>query len=504
MQGLVGGLLGMNKMGTSANPLDAMKGMFGAHPADGGGSTLMSAGSTLSSSGTMLAGSASRLSASATALMQAASSFSSSSGTGGGAAGSIGQLSDMMTGAGTSGGTSIGGFGSSSLDSQIAGMPEGGGGLSGAVSLANTVAGAAGVGGQVSSITGMVSTAGALAQQANLFSGSTQMLNPGGAGGFGGLQSTDLPPTNSAGVLGTVPNSPTGTGGTDPGAAGAANVGIGAGLAAISTGMALSQEWGSGNQNGAIETGAMGGASIGGMIGGLVGGPVGALIGMGVGAVGGALVGFIGSLFSDHGLSKAQHYNTDVVIPSIQKEMDGFNSGGGYDSASQDLNNLMVQAQQQCKSFGTAAVSYYNSTIVGEITAAQAQVDRESKGGRANVTMSASQFDSGGVVSSFGDMATGPFSGLVHLRMGERVMNPMASMMHAPLLDAMNSGSAALASMRRSAPLTGGSTAGGDTHVHISALDANSFHHWARMGGAQMIQSVVNGNTARYAGKALG
>ena len=118
--------------------------------------------------------------------------------------------------------------------------------------------------------------------------------------------------------------------------------------------------------------------------------------------------------------------------------------------------------------------------------------------------MSASQFDSGGVVSSFGDMATGPFSGLVHLRMGERVMNPMASMMHAPLLDAMNSGSSAISALRRSAPLGSG---GGDTHHHhynINALDAKSFDHWARMGGAQKIQSVVNSNTARYAGKALG
>jgi hypothetical protein len=104
-------------------------------------------------------------------------------------------------------------------------------------------------------------------------------------------------------------------------------------------------------------------------------------------------------------------------------------------------------------------------------------------------------------------MATGPFSGFVHLRMGERVMNPMASMLHGSTLDAMNAGSSWLAAMRRSAPLGGGGAGSqGElhTHVHIHTLDSKTMDHWARNGGAQWLQAVVNSNVGRYAGKALG
>ncbi len=317
------------------------------------------------------------------------------------------------------------------------------------------------------------------------------------------MQETDLPPTSSSGVMGTAPDDATAAGATEDqgGSASSAAWGKALGIAGvgISTGMALSQEWQGGHTGAAILTGAMGGASIGLM----VGGPIGAAIG----AAAGALVGFIGSLFSDHGLAKAKQYNTDTVLPTLQKEMDGFGGGGmGYDQASLDLNNLMVQAQQQCKSFGSAAVSYYNDTIVPEIKAMQGQIDRENKGGRSNVKMSTAQFDSGGIVSSFGDMATGPFSGFVHLRAGERVMNPMASMLHGSTLDAMNAGSSALAMMRRSAPLGGGGGSQGElhTHVHIHTLDSKTMDHWARNGGAQWLQKVVNSNVGAYAGKALG
>jgi hypothetical protein len=273
---------------------------------------------------------------------------------------------------------------------------------------------------------------------------------------------------------------------------------LGIASAAVGTGMALSQEWAAGNTGAAVLTGAMGGAAIGTSI--MPG--IGTAIGAGVGA----LVGFIGSLFSDHGLEKAQQYNLHTVIPSLQQELQNFNGGNtGYDQATLDLNNLMVQAQNQCKSFGTAAVTYYNSTIVPEIQQAEQQVASENEGGRQNVKMSAAQFDSGGPITSFGSMSTGPFSGFIHASLGERVMTPMASMMYGSTLDAMNAGENALAMMRRSAPLGSGSSPGDGRalHVHIHTLDSKTMDHWARNGGAQWLQSVVNGNVSRYSGKAL-
>ena len=526
--GAIGGILGLNKMGTQANPIAALTQMF--HPGGvagsvgpsssaagstliSAGSTLSSAGATLSSSGTMLASSASQLQAAASTLMGLSSG--GAGGGGGFGAGSIGQLNDMFSGtAGVGGSGTIGTSGTTDIASQAASLPESTNGLAGAASLAQSAGSLAGVGGTAGQVvSGVTATAGQISQAANLLSGinsgqSAPLLNPQGIGGpGGGLQATDLPPTSSSGVLGTVPDNATGFGATadTASAAGSAGVGIGAGLAAISTGMALSQEWSAGNTGGAVLTGALGGASIGGMVGGLVGGPVGALIGMGIGAVGGALVGFVGSLFSDHGLSKAKHYNEATVLPALAKEMTGFSGGGtGYDQASLDLNSLMVQAQQQCRSFGSAAVTYYNDTIVPEIQSVQEQVDRMSEGGRANVKMSAAQFDSGGLITSFGDMSTGPFSGFIHAQLGERVMNRTASMMYGDTLDTMNAGASALAAMRRSAPLGGGSSGGGpDVHVHVHTLDTKTMDYWARNGGAQWLQSVVNQNVGRYGGKAL-
>ena len=94
--------------------------------------------------------------------------------------------------------------------------------------------------------------------------------------------------------------------------------------------------------------------------------------------------------------------NPPRALPAAAKPLIltcSFNTG--YDQASLDLNNLMVQAQQQCKSFGTAAVGYYNSTIVPEIQAAEQQVSSMNEGGRQNVKMSAAQFDSGGRIRNW-------------------------------------------------------------------------------------------------------
>ncbi|MGB8887112.1 MAG: hypothetical protein WCC87_10345 [Candidatus Korobacteraceae bacterium] len=521
-------LFGMGgQMGTSSNPLDAMKQMFTGGHAGGAagaanplsqvgsafntagstlttaGSTLTTAGSTLSSSGTMLTSSATQLETAASALTMAANSFASAGATGGGGAGAIGQLTNGLFG----GVGSTGAAGTSDLGAQIAQLPNSANDLSGAEALGDQATGAVAMGSTSTALAGSTSaTSNILQSQASAMSGAFSSTagaaaGAGAAGTLGeGMQPTDLPPVSSSGVLGTVPDDATGTGATAT-QDGSSSLGTALGVAGIgiSTGMALASEWSSGNTGAAVLTGAMGGAGIGMM----VGGPLGAAIGAGVGA----LVGFVGSLFSDHGLGKAKQYNDATVLPALQKEEWSFGAGQtGYDQASQDLNNLQIQAQSQCKSFGSAAVTYYNSTIVPEIQAMQAQIDRENKAGRSNVKMSAAQFDSGGVVTSFGDLATGPFSGLVHLRLGERVMNPMASMLHGSTLDAMNAGSSALEMMRRSSPLTGGgsSSGGGGGAIHIHALDSKSVDYWLRNGGAQKIQAAQNANVGRYAGKALG
>ena len=506
--GILGGIFGTNSktMSTSNNPLEAIGSVFGMHMGHSGtagaaspmasmGSTLGSAGSTLSSSGTMLASSATQLSSAATALMSASQAMSGAGGSTG--AGPIGQITSMLGGpGGITGGLGLGGGG---LDSAIGSMSEGSDNLSGANSLFNDAASTVGVASPSGGIAGgSTGTAGSIGQMTSMLSSITSgssapLLNSSGA-----MQPTDLPPVSSSGVLGTVPDDSTGTGAPVDSGGSSLGAGLGMGMAALSGGIALAQDWQSGNTLGAVVSGGMTGASIGMM----AGGPIGMAIGAGVGA----LVGFIGSLFSDHGYSKAVQYNRNEITPAIQKEMWGYNAGNvGFQQAEQDLNNLMSTANSQTRTWGSGAQQVYRNQIVPEIQAALTQVANEQAGGRSNVTMSAAQFDSGGMITNFGDFSTGPFSGFIHAQMGERVMNPMASMLHAPLLDAMNSGPSALSIMRRSAPLTGGG-GGGDmhTHVHIHTLDSKTMDHWARNGGDRWIQAQVNKATKRYAGKSLG
>jgi hypothetical protein len=77
-------------------------------------------------------------------------------------------------------------------------------------------------------------------------------------------------------------------------------------------------------------------------------------------------------------------------------------------------------------------------------------------------------------------------------------------MRHRPTLDAMNRG----ADISRGNGLGLGNSGGGGggeshLHVHIHALDVQDFSHYLRNGGAQQIQSHLNANAGRYAGKAL-
>src|ERR1019366_4763779 len=119
----------------------------------------------------------------------------------------------------------------------------------------------------------------------------------------------------------------------------------------------------------------------------------------------------------------------------------------------------------------------------------------------------AAQYDSGGFVSSFGDFSTGPFSGFIHARMGETMMNPVASMVHGPALNAMNRGIDPSSYLPRgSGSGMGGvsSGSGAGAQITISALDGASVDYWLRNGGAQRIQAAVNANVNRYAGKSLG
>jgi hypothetical protein len=263
----------------------------------------------------------------------------------------------------------------------------------------------------------------------------------------------------------------------------------------------------------------------GGSIGMMVGGPIVAAIG----AIGGALVGWIGSLFGDHGRSKEVAYDHGTVQPALSKEMMSFEQGGvSYDQVTKDLAKISADAETQAKSFSSGAVSYYNKSIVPEVSAAQADVDRQEKAGRDKISFSAAQFHSGGRIGDFGDLWTSPSTGFIHAQLGEHVLTPTQltglAWGNTHSISGINAGSGmgpagdALASERQAfrnkhindpgiygalaakIPASGASP----VSVTIQAWDGASVDRWLRTGGAQKIQAAVNQNTGRYSGVALG
>ena len=511
-------LFGMNpEMSTSTNPKTALGSIFapqhGAAGA-GGSSTLSAAGSTLSSAGSTLNAAGTTLSSSGTMLASAAQSLTSAAmqvgslasgggvgagGFGGGGltpGGGTGDFTDMFGSGGT--GAMGGGF----QPSDINAAPTGATGVMGAVpGMASAIGGpAAGAVGQSSSLFGTLASGGVFGSGVQNFmsggTGAAPMLNPNGVPGVpGGFQPTDInqPPTNDAGVLGTPPS------GDSSGSSFGLAQGMGIGMAGIGAGMTIAQNWGNPNIGSAVLNDAMAGASLGTAI--LPG------IGTAIGAIGGAILGLFGSLFGDHGASQMRKYNDEQVVPAITKELTAYTAAQvGFDQGMQDMNLLQMKADAQAKQWGSGAVGVYQRKVVPEIAAAIDEMQRQQNADRSGaITMQAAQYDSGGVIRHFGDLSTGPNSGYIHAQVGERMMDRMTNMRHSSTLDAMNRG--ADISRGNGLGLGGGGNGGGGEshlHVHIRALDVQDFSRFLRSGGAQEIQSHLNANANRYAGKALG
>jgi hypothetical protein len=543
-------VFGMNpEMSTSTNPKTALGSIFGSHTAAHGaagamgqGSTLATAGSSLTSASSTLNAAGATLSSSGTGLLSAAEALSfaadhiatiAAAGGGYGGGGGVGETLSSVGGFSGAEGGSAGGFKSSDINvaptgtSGVMGVPPGagavgqgtaeltsllsGGGAGSTASLMSSGAHAIGgtAGGGASLLTtlaggGVFGTGVQNFMRSGTGTPSAGMSLPsmsvlGGSTGAGGDMSGVNPAPGEHVVADTTSegNAVPADSGVQGGSSGIGAMGIaGAGMAALSGGMAMAQDWQSGNTGGAVLTGAMTGASIGSMFG---------PIGMGIGAVAGALIGFIGSLFGDQGAGKARLYNEQQVKPAISKEMVSYTAGQmGYDQGLQDMTMLQLKAQTDTKKMGSGAVGVYNRTIAPEIAAAIAEMQRQQDTGRAqDVTMQAAQYDSGGVITHFGDFSTGPNSGFIHARAGERVLDAMTSMVHAPTLDAMSRG-ADIGRGRATGMGNSPSGGGGELHLHIHALDVADFRSYLRSGAAQEIQAALNSNVNRYAGRSLG
>jgi hypothetical protein len=551
-------IFGMNpEMSTSTNPKTALGSIFAPqhHGAAGaGGSTLsagdhalVSAGSTVNAAGDTLNTAGLKLSAAADVISAAMQGFGSGAapgagGGGGGGGGALtpgggtGDFTDAITTGmtnainaptssssgvmGTPPGTSAGaiGQGTAALTSLMSSGGSGGATMGESIPLLTTLAKGGVFGSTAQNFASGTTMPGAFnagGPGGGSGSGSTAAAMPsmgmfGGSGAVDTSSGLDIGATEDSGMsVGVNPDSEgVGVGATEDGVESGDSGGIGGGggfglaqgmgigMAGIGAGMTIAQNWGNPNIGSAMLGDAMAGASLGTAI--MPG------IGTAIGAIGGAIIGLFGSLFGDQGASKMRQYNTEQVIPAITKEMTAYTAAEvGYDQGTQDMQTLELKAQAQARQWGSGAMGVYTNTVAPEINVAITEMQRQQDTGRAGaITMQAAQYDSGGVISHFGDFSTGPNSGYIHARVGETVMNPMASMVHSDTLSAMNRG--ADISRGTGSGLGGNSGGGGgDVHLHIHTIDSQDTARWLRTGGVQQIQSHLNANATRYAGKAL-
>jgi hypothetical protein len=247
--------------------------------------------------------------------------------------------------------------------------------------------------------------------------------------------------------------------------------------------------------------GALSGAMSGMELGMAVGGPIGAAIGAGVGA----LVGAIGF----GGREKARVYDLKTVRPRLKNDTDSFQQGSmDYLSAYSDMESAQTDANHTISKLGPAANSYYQDTIKPEISTAEQKLSREAKAGRSASTFSAAQYDTGGAIDDFGDLATSPDHGLVHAQLGEFVVKPNAYQKNKSTLDALNSGASmedvanSYRSTMQSRDARSGSQGGDRTaHLHFHSPDAKGIRDLF-MNNAHHVRAALNSSYGSYGGQA--
>lgn len=239
--------------------------------------------------------------------------------------------------------------------------------------------------------------------------------------------------------------------------------------------------FGIGSQHGGL-LGSLAGAGSGALAGLVVGGPIGALVGGVIGLLGGIFGGVFGS---GKRKRQAQDYAASTVIPDIKQitsQFDTFQLDSS--SAMQQLEALRTSAQQQLAALKSQGKDVFNQTVGPAIDDAEKHVQgtETERERRAAIIFGAPQFHDGGVVDVMrASIRRQPNEMLAWLKHGERVMNPAASARHGRTLDAMNAGQN-----------VGGSIVNHYHNYEIKALDAKSFDHWARNGGAQMMTRALD------------
>jgi hypothetical protein len=176
----------------------------------------------------------------------------------------------------------------------------------------------------------------------------------------------------------------------------------------------------------------------------------------------------------------------------------------GYNSVAPELNAMLISAQNATNSMGSGARSYFNNNISPEINAVLSSLQRQEIGGRSAITLTAGQYHGGGWTGDFGDMATSDTEGFIHAMQNEFVVNPMAAAAHAPILQAMNSGTNFAYSNSVQPRMPASSAGGSGPQITVQALDSKSVAQWAKAGGGLALMAALNQAQRQYSGVGRG
>lgn len=221
--------------------------------------------------------------------------------------------------------------------------------------------------------------------------------------------------------------------------------------------------------------GALGGALSGAKLGMMIGGPIG-------GAIGAAAGGIMGA-FGFGGRGKAHDYDVKQVRPRIAGDTESYEQGGmTYLAAYSDMQSLMNEAKHTTAKMGSGASHYYQDTIKKEIETAEQRFTRMERAGRSRFGVSAASYAVGT------DYV--PSTGMALIHEGERIVPASDNRQIARALYRTAVQSDGQRQMRMS---------GGETHIHLNAIDARSSHRWL-MENKNALRSAVNASYAENSG----
>ncbi|HLJ89578.1 MAG TPA: hypothetical protein VKZ53_22400 [Candidatus Angelobacter sp.] len=256
---------------------------------------------------------------------------------------------------------------------------------------------------------------------------------------------------------------------------------LGLGLASAAGGGLLG--FGVGLQHGPLAgalAGAGGGIGIGALLGLIsgIGGPIGLVVGGIVGLLGGIFGGLFGGSKRKR---EANDYFTKQIQPAIQKIEDEYKSFQLDSlSAHQQLDQLDQQAEDELKKLKDEGKSVWKNKVHPAILAADKDIDsfEVERQRRSGLLFGPPQFHDGGYVSSsYSSFATVPGELHAVLRKGEFVVNASSTADNLQTLQRIN----------------GGSSVGGDIHIHGSLIQAQSVdERWLRNGGIDQILAALN------------